>query len=183
MNLQALVAVFLHFQLHKTKSVQCSNWEAPRYTERQLNYAATDAWVGYLLHERIVQLLPKKNQHRKRHDMFSALAQEATSPSGGGTGTGAGAGAGSAPGKAEAAWRPAKARQERNSLMILNEECQKHGWPLPKFSELQSDGPGFCYEVSVEGKRAVRGEVMPRKKEAKRQAAAAFLARRREDGW
>ena len=58
-NLQALVAIYLHFQMEKIKRVQCSNWESESLTERQLKYAATDAWVGYLVHEKISSLLPK----------------------------------------------------------------------------------------------------------------------------
>ena len=40
-----------------TRSAGCF-W-AQSFTERQIQYAATDAWVGYLLHEKISSLLPK----------------------------------------------------------------------------------------------------------------------------
>ena len=58
-NLQAMVAIYLHFQQEKTKRIQCSNWEAASLTERQIEYAATDAWVGFLLYEKLQTLIPK----------------------------------------------------------------------------------------------------------------------------
>lgn len=61
-NLQAMVAIYLHFQLEKTKRIQCSNWEAESFNDRQTLYAATDAWVGFLLHEKINGLLPKQKK-------------------------------------------------------------------------------------------------------------------------
>lgn len=65
-NLQAMVAIYLHFQLEKTKRIQCSNWEAASFTDRQVKYAATDAWVGFLLHEKIQGLLPKRKTSGKQ---------------------------------------------------------------------------------------------------------------------
>lgn len=58
-NLQAMVAIYLHFQQEKTKRIQCSNWEAASLTDRQIEYAATDAWVGFMVHEKLQTLLPK----------------------------------------------------------------------------------------------------------------------------
>eukprot|EP01043_Picozoa_sp_COSAG02_P045864 COSAG02_NODE_4236_length_5605_cov_5.330004_6_plen_362_part_00 len=62
-NLQAMVAIYLHFQLEKTKRIQCSNWEAEKLTDRQVRYAATDAWVGFLVHEKLQTLLPKSKRN------------------------------------------------------------------------------------------------------------------------
>ena len=61
-NLQAMVAIYLHFQLEKTKRIQCSNWESEELTDHQVRYAATDAWVGFLVHEKLQTLLPKSKR-------------------------------------------------------------------------------------------------------------------------
>lgn len=42
-GVKKLTAIFLGFRV--SKSQQTSNWEAPQLTEKQLRYAATDAWV------------------------------------------------------------------------------------------------------------------------------------------
>ncbi len=43
-GLRTLTAALLGFRI--SKSAQCSNWEHPNLTPRQIKYAATDAWVG-----------------------------------------------------------------------------------------------------------------------------------------
>ena len=42
-GVKKLTAVFLQFRV--SKSQQTSNWENPQLTEKQIRYAATDAWV------------------------------------------------------------------------------------------------------------------------------------------
>jgi ribonuclease D len=42
-GVKKLTAIFLGFRV--SKSQQTSNWENPRLTEKQIRYAATDAWV------------------------------------------------------------------------------------------------------------------------------------------
>lgn len=42
-GLRKLTAIILGFRI--SKSAQISNWESEKLTEKQLNYAATDAWV------------------------------------------------------------------------------------------------------------------------------------------
>ena len=45
-GLQALTAHFLKKRITKSKGTQLSNWENNMLTERQMRYAATDAWAG-----------------------------------------------------------------------------------------------------------------------------------------
>lgn len=42
-GVKKLTAIFLQFRV--SKSQQTSNWETPQLTEKQIRYAATDAWV------------------------------------------------------------------------------------------------------------------------------------------
>lgn len=48
-SLKKLTAIVLGFRI--SKSQRLSNWEAPELTEAQQNYAATDAWVSYLIYQ------------------------------------------------------------------------------------------------------------------------------------
>ncbi len=48
LGLRSLAAIFMGKRL--IKKTKLSNWEAPRLTTAQLNYAATDAWVGLELY-------------------------------------------------------------------------------------------------------------------------------------
>lgn len=43
LSLRALVAIFLDVRI--PKGAQTSNWESPRLDDRQIRYAATDAWA------------------------------------------------------------------------------------------------------------------------------------------
>ena len=54
MGVKKLTAIFLGFRV--SKSQQTSNWENPTLTERQLRYAATDAWVCLEIYQRLVGL-------------------------------------------------------------------------------------------------------------------------------
>ena len=53
-GLRNLSANLLGFRI--SKSAQTSNWARPDLTEKQIRYAATDAWVGYLLFHRMREL-------------------------------------------------------------------------------------------------------------------------------
>jgi len=59
MGLRNMAANLLGFRISKT--AQCSNWEAPKLSPKQILYAATDAWVSRELHFRIqdLGLLPR----------------------------------------------------------------------------------------------------------------------------
>ncbi len=50
-SLRKITAIVLGFRI--SKSQQLSNWEAPRLTENQLVYAATDAWVSLEIYNRL----------------------------------------------------------------------------------------------------------------------------------
>jgi ribonuclease D len=39
-----------------SKSAQTSNWEAPTLTEKQLDYAATDAWVCLEIYSKLLKV-------------------------------------------------------------------------------------------------------------------------------
>lgn len=52
-SLKKLAALVLGFRI--SKSAQTSNWEAEEYTEKQISYAATDAWVCLKLYKVLMQ--------------------------------------------------------------------------------------------------------------------------------
>lgn len=54
MGVKKLTAIFLDFRV--SKSQQTSNWENERLTEKQLRYAATDAWVCLEIYQRLEAL-------------------------------------------------------------------------------------------------------------------------------
>ncbi len=54
MGVKKLTAIFLKFRVSKAQ--QTSNWENVQLTEKQLRYAATDAWVCLEIYERLAEL-------------------------------------------------------------------------------------------------------------------------------
>lgn len=56
-SVKKLAALMLGFRI--SKSAQTSNWEAPTLTEKQIEYAATDAWVCLELYGKLKELLPR----------------------------------------------------------------------------------------------------------------------------
>lgn len=52
-SVKKLTALLLGFRI--SKSAQTSNWEAPTFTQKQIEYAATDAWVCLELYEKLRQ--------------------------------------------------------------------------------------------------------------------------------
>jgi ribonuclease D len=56
-SVKKLAALMLGFRI--SKSAQTSNWEAPTLTEKQIEYAATDAWVCLELYGKLSRL-PRK---------------------------------------------------------------------------------------------------------------------------
>jgi ribonuclease D len=50
-SIKKLTALLLGFRI--SKSAQTSNWEAPTLTQKQLQYAATDAWVCLEMYRRL----------------------------------------------------------------------------------------------------------------------------------
>lgn len=52
-SLKKLAGIVLSIKISKAQ--QLSNWEADELTEAQLRYAATDAWISYLIYERFKQ--------------------------------------------------------------------------------------------------------------------------------
>lgn len=52
-GIRKLAAIILGGRV--SKSQQLSNWEAPKLTPSQQNYAATDAWVGWKLYDQLLQ--------------------------------------------------------------------------------------------------------------------------------
>jgi ribonuclease D len=56
-SVKKLAALILGFRI--SKSAQTSNWEVPTLSEKQIEYAATDAWVCLELYEKM-KSLPRK---------------------------------------------------------------------------------------------------------------------------
>lgn len=54
-SVKKLTGLLLGFRI--SKSAQTSNWEAPTLTEKQIEYAATDAWVCLQMYRKIEQRL------------------------------------------------------------------------------------------------------------------------------
>jgi ribonuclease D len=52
-SVKKLTALLLGFRI--SKSAQTSNWEAVNFTQKQIEYAATDAWVCLELYEKLKQ--------------------------------------------------------------------------------------------------------------------------------
>ncbi len=50
-GVKKLTAIFLEFRV--SKSQQTTNWENPELTEKQIRYAATDAWVCLEIHQHL----------------------------------------------------------------------------------------------------------------------------------
>jgi ribonuclease D len=50
-SVKKLTALLLGFRI--SKSAQTSNWEAPTFTQKQIEYAATDAWVCLELYHKL----------------------------------------------------------------------------------------------------------------------------------
>ncbi|KAJ7418856.1 Werner syndrome ATP-dependent helicase like protein [Willisornis vidua] len=71
-SLNGLVKHLLGKQLLKDKSVRCSNWEKFPLSEEQRLYAATDAYAGYMVYEKL------KNMTNSDQKRFCA-GEEATS--------------------------------------------------------------------------------------------------------
>ncbi|MBU1138369.1 MAG: 3'-5' exonuclease domain-containing protein 2 [Proteobacteria bacterium] len=59
-GLRGLAAVLLGFRI--SKGAQTSNWAKDVLTPQQIQYAATDAWVGRKLHQALQQLTMNKDQ-------------------------------------------------------------------------------------------------------------------------
>ena len=57
-SLRSLTAIFLEKRL--LKKAKTTNWERRELTDAQIKYAAIDAVVGFLIHEKIVNLDQKK---------------------------------------------------------------------------------------------------------------------------
>ncbi|HON17553.1 MAG TPA: 3'-5' exonuclease [Salinivirgaceae bacterium] len=58
-SLKKMTARFLHFRISKNQ--QTSNWNSQNLTHAQQIYAATDAWVSYLIYNKLTEL-KKQNQ-------------------------------------------------------------------------------------------------------------------------
>lgn len=57
-GLRSMAALFLKIRI--SKGAKLTNWENKVLTEQQLNYAATDAWLGIRLYKTISKLAPKE---------------------------------------------------------------------------------------------------------------------------
>ncbi len=53
-GLKKLTANLLNFRI--SKKARLTDWASPQYTEEQRKYAATDAWVSFLIYEKLTSL-------------------------------------------------------------------------------------------------------------------------------
>ena len=53
-SVKKLTALLLGFRI--SKSAQTSNWETPTLTDKQIEYAATDAWVCLEIYKKLLKL-------------------------------------------------------------------------------------------------------------------------------
>lgn len=60
-GVKKLTALILGFRI--SKSAQTSNWEAPNLEEKQITYAATDAWVCLRMYETVKGKMILNTQH------------------------------------------------------------------------------------------------------------------------
>lgn len=58
-SVKKLAALLLDFRI--SKSAQTSNWEAPTFTQKQIEYAATDAWVCLELYMKLKNAVLAQN--------------------------------------------------------------------------------------------------------------------------
>ena len=63
-GLRGLAALLLGFRV--SKGAQTTNWELPQLSERQLRYAATDAWVSREIYLALTSVLECGDNERKR---------------------------------------------------------------------------------------------------------------------
>lgn len=54
-GLSSLTWTVLDFEIEKNHTIQCSNWERMSLTRKQINYAATDAWISREIFYRIYE--------------------------------------------------------------------------------------------------------------------------------
>jgi ribonuclease D len=57
-SLLALTAIFLGFRLDK--KVRKTNWASANLTDRQILYAATDAWASLKVYEKMLEISNKE---------------------------------------------------------------------------------------------------------------------------
>lgn len=70
-NPKSLAAMSVHYlgiHLDKDIEVRCSNWDADTLTDKQINYAAHDAWASVLIYRKV-------KLHLKKISMKSMLIQ------------------------------------------------------------------------------------------------------------
>lgn len=58
-SVKKLAALLLGFRI--SKGAQTSNWDAPTLTQKQLEYAATDAWVCLEIYKKLKTYIPPKS--------------------------------------------------------------------------------------------------------------------------
>jgi ribonuclease D len=69
LGVRSAVALLFNRKLRKSKSITTSNWAAPRLSETQLCYAATDAYAALLVHQALrdnhaaIGAAPEKEDH------------------------------------------------------------------------------------------------------------------------
>ena len=54
LGLRSLAGMLLNARV--SKGAKLSNWENNNYTQAQIDYAATDAWVGLKLYQKLIEV-------------------------------------------------------------------------------------------------------------------------------
>ncbi|NXS06771.1 WRN helicase, partial [Neodrepanis coruscans] len=74
-SLNGLVKHLFGKQLLKDKSVRCSNWDKFPLSEEQKLYAATDAYAGYIIYEKLKNMSSRDQKCGVRGGKFYALSE------------------------------------------------------------------------------------------------------------
>ena len=80
-GLKALAAMYLRVQLEKSKSVTMSDWSRYPLSERQLAYAATDAWASWAIYAQVKLRVDELDGKREAVDQSDAKGDVAVSGS------------------------------------------------------------------------------------------------------
>ncbi|XP_076804357.1 exonuclease 3'-5' domain-containing protein 2-like [Clavelina lepadiformis] len=75
LSLKGLAFTYLNIKMEKLKSIQCSNWDSETLTEKQIMYAANDAWMAVRVFSSMVSKKMEKHSSNLRGNIGEAVAE------------------------------------------------------------------------------------------------------------